>query len=210
MSEIDTQSGILATRDIRAFFREEILDVLERRGVELEEHTEFYLVNLLARFSDAEQLYDVDEAGRRDDTPLAFLLKRALEAPPAVRAELFRQLGDRSLYRAGFFSDSLARSLVDIDYYIAMGGRAYSSAADLSRSGPRTVRTFAAVFAELAQKFRRVVDVLMELSERVRTTGTDDVARLYERWLHLESDRLAEQLARAGLVPAAAPKGTVH
>ena len=56
---------------------------------------------------------------------------------------------------AGFFAQSFARKLIDIDYHIAMGGRAYGTLADNLRGSIRG-QAFAAVFLELAQKFQRL------------------------------------------------------
>ena len=42
-----------------------------------------------------------------------------------------KQVGDTSLYVAGFFAESLTRSLVDVDYYVGIGQSAY---AQLARS----------------------------------------------------------------------------
>ena len=75
-----------------------------------------------------------------------------------------RRLGDVSLFIAGFFAQSFARKLVDVDYHIAMGGRAYGTLADNMRDSMRG-QAFAAVFLELAQKFQRLVDVLNDVAE---------------------------------------------
>ena len=72
---------IVPAGDVRGFFRERLTDVISRRGLRIEPETEFYVVNLLAEFSDAEQLYDLGEDGRRDSQPLALLLARALVRP---------------------------------------------------------------------------------------------------------------------------------
>ena len=56
---------------------------------------------------------------------------------PSERNRALQRLGDVSLFIAGFFAGSFARKLVDIDYHIAMGGRAYGSLADLHEPRPR-------------------------------------------------------------------------
>ena len=67
---------------------------------------------------------------------------------------LFRQLGDVSLYVAGFFQDSFAKKLVDIDYYIDMGGTAYHHVAVRADRPP-----VQQMFHELAGRFGALVDV---------------------------------------------------
>mgnify|MGYP002137355912 CR=1 FL=1 len=63
-------------------------------------------------------------------------------------AARMRAMGDFSLYIAGFFSDSLKRKLVDVDYYIGMGGAAYENAARLEDKKHR-----AQVLLELSKKY---------------------------------------------------------
>lgn len=193
------RKDIVPVSDMRGFFREQVATARNRQRLKIDEHTEFYLVNLLAEFAHTEQLYEVEEDGRRRETPLVLLLARAMEQPPAERLKTLRRMGDQSLYVSGFFSDTLARSLVDVDYYIAMGGRAYEGAAELTGTAPVS-RTFTFVFEELSEKFARVVDVFMEVSETLRTTRSADLVRTYERWLSTGSERLARRLADEGIV----------
>ena len=42
-----------------------------------------------------------------------------------ARNQILRRLGDVALFISGVFSRSLKRRVVDVDYYIAMGGGAY-------------------------------------------------------------------------------------
>jgi hypothetical protein len=107
-------------------------------------------------------------------------------------------VGDQSLFISGFFADSLNRSLVDVDYYIQLGGLAYRS---LARHGDGT---FGDVFDELSDKFTTFVDVLGEVSERTSISSNADVLRLYEKWLRTGSRRSGELLAARGIVPNAA------
>jgi hypothetical protein len=65
-----------------------------------------------------------------------------------------------------FFARSFARKLIDIDYHIAMGGNAYGSLADtMQRSASSRAASRAPIYAQLAQKFQRLVDALNEVSE---------------------------------------------
>lgn len=197
----EKERKVVCDRHLQAFFHERVRDVLARQEVPLDEATEFYLVNMLSEFIRSEQLFEEGDDGRRDSVPLAFLVKRALEQPPAERVRTYRKLGDKSLYVSGFFSDSLDRSLVDIDYYVEMGGRAYGSAADLVENARGSERVFHRIFDELASKFRRLVDCLMEISEEASLTGPTSLVRLYERWVHTRSERLARRLVEQGILP---------
>ena len=105
-----------------------------------------------------------------------------------------------SLFIAGFFARSFARKLIDIDYHIAMGGNAYSSLADTMQ---RSVsgRSIAAIYAQLAQKFQRLVDALNEVSEMSYRHTDADILRLYEIWMKTGSPRAHGLLNRLGVQP---------
>jgi hypothetical protein len=98
---------------------------------------------------------------------------------------------------SGFFSDSLHRSVVHIDYYVSMGEYAYGS---LSR---RDLDAYGEVFSELARNFVPFMDVLADVSEQTTSRSAVDVLRLYEKWLRTGSPRDGQRLAGRGIVPNA-------
>lgn len=188
-------SSVIATADLENFFRGEFASARKSLGVEVEESAEYYVVNLLCEYS---------RRGNNPmpgDEPLAFLYKRALEAPTGERILILKNLGDLALYVAGFFTEFIERSLVDVSYYISMGGNAYTSLSDIFGSRPRG-GPFAVVYDELARKFSALVDVLMEIADRSRSTNNDDLVRLYDRWTRTGSDRIHRLLVEKGLVLA--------
>ena len=186
---------ILSSQSIRDFFRDLLVQALENQRARLQPFTELYLVNLLHEFLASEALYVQAEDGTWQQKPLAFLLKEALEEPGPARVRMLKRLGDTSLFISGFFPDSLSRrsSLVDVDYYIAMGGRAYDAVA---RHAPQR-----SLWEELSERFRLLVDILNEVSERTLASSEAGVLRLYERWMRTGSDRLASMLTLKGVVP---------
>src|SRR5437016_1530798 len=149
-----SEGSVLSPQSVREFFRDLLQRALENQRARVQPFTELYVVNLLHEFLLSEALYVQADDGTWQQKPLAFLLKEALEEAGPTRVHLLKRLGDTSLFVSGFFPDSLARrsSLADVDYYIAMGGRAYSSLG-------------AGVWEELSAKFRLLVDLLNEVSE---------------------------------------------
>lgn len=194
---------IVPGAELKAHFREQIASVGARRGIRIDEPVEFYLVDLLARFASASAEEAPEEAAGEGRRPLAFLLKAALEAPPARRIQILRYLGDFALYVAGFFGDSLSRSLADVDYYIAMGGRAYRSVGDAvgGLGGRAHLRD---LYEELGGRFGQWVDVLDEVAEGAVRRSDRDLLRTYERYLQTGGERLRERLALRGIVPSTA------
>src|SRR5437016_4606150 len=197
-----SEGSVLSPQSVREFFRDLLQRALENQRARVQPFTELYVVNLLHEFLLSEALYVQADDGTWQQKPLAFLLKEALEEAGPTRVHLLKRLGDTSLFVSGFFPDSLARrsSLVDVDYYIAMGGRAYDAVGVLG--GHRDL------WSELSSRFRLLVDLLNEVSERTQLSTNAGIVRLYERWKKTGSERLASLLAGQGVTPS--PKGFVQ
>jgi hypothetical protein len=189
-------SGLTLVAQPQDFFRELVVEALEKQKVTTQPETEYYLVNLLNQFIATEALYTEDAQGGIKDEPLVLLFKEALEQPKARQGVLFRRLGDVSLYTAGFFQASLSRKLVDVDYYIGMGGSAYQHAA--VQTPEESLRP---LFSELSAKFASLVDVLAEVSEKTSPRAEKDLLRTYELWIKTRSERAAKALKEAGILP---------
>jgi hypothetical protein len=190
-----------AVASLQEFFKDSVTTVMAKQGVAADDHTAYYIVNLLTLFARQETLYDQGEAGPGIQ-PLALLLAAAAETPSReARNALLRRVGDTSLFVAGFLGDGFARKLVDVDYYIDMGGAAYGRLSDNVR-GTREGRAFGPVFAELAEKFVDFVDVIAEIRDSGKA-GAIDVLRLYEVWLRTRSRRAERLLREQGLEPNA-------
>jgi hypothetical protein len=176
------------------FFRNEVERAQQNQKVKLLEDTQFYLVNLLTTAIETNAIFISENAGHVDE-PLALIYGRAMAAETWLeRFQLLKKIGDRSLYVSGFFSDSLNRKSIDIDYYIAMGGTAYNFVSQVARDRQE-------VFNELSAKFTKLVNLISEISEAVGMTNDQDLLRLYERWLQTKDDRLRERLKDKGILP---------
>jgi hypothetical protein len=209
MEDAVESKSLLAVTSLREFFHDSVQTALRQQRVAVDDHTEHYVVNVLTMFARSEELFEKTPEGVRL-RPLAHMLAEASEAPTTQRRdETLRRLGDVSLFVAGFFAQSFARKLVDVDYHIAMGGRAYGTLAESMRGSLRG-QVFAAVFMELAQKFQRLVDVLNEVAEMAYQHTDRDILRLYEIWLKTGSPRAYGILRRLGVEPVTSGARTEH
>jgi hypothetical protein len=187
------------------FFRDQLITALEHQKVSTSQFTESYLVHLLAAFARGENL-----PGREpgfDETPLALMYARALQASRFERAVLLRATADTALFVSGFFADSLPGGNGDLRYYACLGGRAY---AVLSREHEAEDPAGNGVFNELSGRFLSFVDVLAEVAEKTRLSSPLSVVRLYERWAETGSPRAAALLAELGITPMAPAGGARH
>ena len=173
------------------FFRELVETAMQNQRVSAHELTSFYVVNLLTACVHVET-----SPAAGDDEPLGVRLARSLQVAGVAQRDGLRKVGDQSLFISGFFSDSLNRRLVDVDYYIHLGECAYGSLA-------RRDEALGDVFDELSEKFTAFVDILGEVSERTALTTNGDVLRLYEKWVRTKSRRSGDLLAARGIVPNA-------
>lgn len=181
------------------FFRERVREAIVRQKVKAPESVEYYLVNLLRMGMRVRDIYPAPTEGFREE-PLAFLYGRAIQADQSsLRINLFKQLGDFSLFISGFFPASFTRQLVDIAYYIQMGENAYNH---LSQELDRHSALFE-IYHELARRFVAYVDILSEVSEKSSLKSDSDLLRLYEMWLKTGSDRAKQLLSQEGIVPIA-------
>jgi hypothetical protein len=177
----------LAT-SVDEFFHEAVTDALSAIDLDASEPAEWYLVGLLGEFTTA----------RLTDEPLGMKLAAAGESP-GQRVRTLKEVGDTSLYVAGFFAESLNRSLVDVDYYVGLGQNAY---AQLARS-LGTKKSIGEVYEELAAKFPLFVDVLAQVRKRINIAelnATSDIGRLYDIWLHTRDEWVEKKLKQAGLI----------
>lgn len=195
---MNDKKRVVAVPNLREFFRDSLDEALANQSVEAADQTSHYIVNLLTLYSRADALFDTAD-DRRGLKPLAFMLADALESPSLrERERSLQRLGDVALFMAGFFAHSFSRKLVDVDYYISMGGGAYGHLSETMQVSPGGA-AFRMVFAELAEKFQRFVDVLNDVAEMARTTTPSDALRWYEIWLRTGSPRAAAKLRELGI-----------
>lgn len=191
---------------LEEFFRSSVTSALDRQGLAVDDHTAYYVVNLLTLFARSEVLYEGSVEGR-SLKPLALILAEAMDARThEERNFALQRIGDISLFIAGFFGESLQRRHVDVDYYVRMGGSAYGSLSESVRGSVRG-QVFTAVFAELASKFQDLVDVLNDVRDEARGGDDVDILRLYEVWLKTGSKRAERALRRLGIEPNQALDG---
>lgn len=178
---------------LESLFHENLGRALATQRVDADPMTEHYLVTLLAGFA----------ARPVDDTPLAVKLLASLDAAPAERRRALRDVGDTSLYVSGFFSESFARRIVDVDYYIGLGGSAYG---ELARSGVGVGRDpHGEVYQRLSHDFARFVGVIELVAQWLMPpVGPQDIVRLYDKFRQTGSSWAARKLAQAGVTP---PRG---
>ncbi|MEZ4750788.1 MAG: hypothetical protein R3B54_09240 [Bdellovibrionota bacterium] len=190
--------------EAREFFKKELREAMSNQKLNAHDSAVEYLADLLVRNMSSESFYSKDEQGNLKENVLVDLYAQYLQGDEFTKRNSLRRLGDICLMITGFFSDSITRKLVDMDYYFGMGGGAYWQLSTITLGNTGT-------YQELSQKFRPFSDVLGEMSERSGIQNNSDLLRTYERWLFTGSDRLKQLLSTHGIeTPFAVNPKTKH
>lgn len=196
---------IRPVKNLRDYFQQSVADSLRRNDIRVDDLTSGYVVDLLTLYARSEQLFEPGTDGPAL-RPLATVLADAVDSSTVERNRALRRVGDQSLFVAGFLGDYLRTRIVDLDYYVSMGGSAYAALSRAARPSSRGI-ALAHVFAELAEKFAEFVDVLSDLRSEGRADD-EDLLRLYETWVRTGSRRAARLLRSRGIEPQQETRGT--
>ncbi len=197
---------LITTSDVKTFFHDSLVCAMANQNLHARDDTVAYVVNMLAGFTRTDHLYEWNHDGY-SLKPLALLFGEAVEAPTTKhRQHALRRLGDVALFIAGLFADSLNRKVVDVDYYVSMGGAAYGCLSEAIRSS-KVMHEGGAVFEELSENFTGFVEALEEVVDNSRVADDADVIRWYEVWARTGSNRAARVLQRHGIHMLDKPEG---
>lgn len=181
------------------FFKEAVRDAFTKRKIEAFPMAEDYLVNILEHYVIAAHLHereDIAHQGQKKPTTLAETLLIAAQSEHSTKVDMLKKLGDRTLYVCGFFSDSFQRKVIDVDYCAEMGGTAYRILAQSTRED-----TLCQVYTLYSKKFLAFVDALNYISEKSQLQSSNNVLRIYDRYIKTGSELAREKLSNLGIVP---------
>jgi hypothetical protein len=190
-------SLLVSTRD---FFSEMVTSAIDQRRLDSKPTIRKYLTDLLEFYMVSENLFEEANHTGRTETMAERLLKAVNMGGPTKQEEL-KRLGDTALYVSGFFGDSFKRKVIDIDYYVEIGGTAYGALASSDQA-----HIYTNVYEDLANRFVDYVDVLTVISQKSLIQNNEDLLRLYDRYIVTGSKLAEEQLQQEGMLNAAIRK----
>jgi len=177
---------------LSTYFRERLTRYAQRFRPPPHEDTCWYLGSLLERFGRSEQLFAYQD-GQMALRPLAMLYSDAIEADNSrERCLMLQQLGDMALFLGALFPERFTRQGIVQDYFIGMGGSAYDYLADNARENRH-------IFAELANTFTRMLEMVANACSRGQRLTTEEVLVLYQRWLNTRDPIIENQLRALGI-----------
>jgi len=193
--------ALIVDIDVKAFFQEKVASAAANQRLDASDESLHYVVNLLGTFTHSRELFQPTPDGPMIPPLASFYAEAVAASSPEARRHALKRLGDIALFIAGVFADSLNRKLVDLDYYIAMGGNAYGFLSETVQNSLHW-RFHGPVFDELSAKFGAFVDLLDEVTEHAHFRNHGDIMRLYEVWMRTGSERALGKLRRLGIEPS--------
>lgn len=197
-----TELAVRSLSDLAAFLALELKESMTSQGVTASPPTEAYLGGILMRFAKPETLHNRAE-GRATHQLLFKMRHQAASTPDAgARYASYRDLGDLSLFMAGFFYARVRRGVMGEEYYVEIGRRAYATVATIvaARQGKEVVE----MYAEMADRFPLFRNAFEETADRVRIDGDRSLIRLCER---MRDPRRVHQVLRYRGMVLLGPKG---
>lgn len=185
--------------DSRRYFEEVVEEAFTERKFTTYPQVKTYLAEVLKYYLITENLFDTqDSSGRKTRTTLAEQLLHAQQMGQRERFERLKRLGDSSLYISGFFSDSLQRKIIDVDYYVDMGRLAFDELSTCVEED-----TFSKLYKEIAIKFVPLIDVLSFISQRMQMTNGENILRIMDVYAKTGSSWREEALLEKGVFNSA-------
>ena len=192
----DPQQLPITETSLSSYFSKRLTRYAERFRPPPHEDTCWYLGTLLERFGRSEELFSYQD-GQMTLRPLALLYSDAIEADNTrERCLMLQQLGDMALFLGALYPERFSRHGIPQDYFIGMGGSAYDYLADNARSNRH-------IFAELANTFTRMLEMVANACSRTQRLTTEEVLKLYQRWLGTRDPVIESQLRALGIELAA-------
>jgi hypothetical protein len=175
-------------------FKEHFLDLVEQASEQLKVKplpvVRDYIVDVLEYHVLTAHLFP------KQNTTLAELWLEAQNSKDTIQQrERLKALGDKALYVSGYFSESLQRKIVDVDYYMQMGELAFGHLSDLSKT-----ETQGRVYRILSEKFPSWVEIIHFVAIKSFPNSDSGVLRLYEQYLKTGSELARTQLVERGVV----------
>jgi hypothetical protein len=189
---LDTQQLPVTETSLSCYFSKRLTRYAKRFNPPPHEDTCWYLGNLLERFGRSEQLFGYQDE-RMMLRPLALLYSDAIEADNThQRCLMLQQLGDMALFLGALFPQRFTRHGILQDYVVGMGGNAYDYLADNARTNRH-------IFAELANTFTRMLEMVANACSRSQRLTTEEVLALYQKWLSTRDPIIENQLRTLGI-----------
>lgn len=152
-------SSIILSPSLKAYFFESLSSINNESPCPMPQSLIYYSSELLERMSLSEDFFEVHE-GKVKEKILGLKLLESCELSASEQVKVLRDVADTSLLVSSYFSDSLKKKVVDVNYYSNIGKNAYER---LNNISPHYL-DIPSFYHMLATSFDRVGFLLKKLS----------------------------------------------
>lgn len=116
---------IILSNNLKGFFFEGLSELNKKSLCPVPESIIYYSSDVLDKFALSEEFFETSE-GKVREKILGMKLLEASQYSREEQKRIYREVGDMSLMVCGYFSQSVNKKIVDIQYYSQLGKMAYS------------------------------------------------------------------------------------
>lgn len=173
-----TDSKIILETNLRTYFFESLSHLNAESPCPMPQSLIFYSSDLLERFCLSEDYFEVQE-GKVREKILGLKLLESTNLSATEQVRVLRDVADTSLLVSSYFSDSLRKKVVDVNYYCNIGKNAYER---LNNVSPHYL-DIPSFYHMLATSFDRVGLLLKKLSIQSFSTKEKEIFESFD-WLN--------------------------
>lgn len=119
------QKKIILSTNLKGFFFEGLSELNKKSLCPIPESVIYYSSDVLDKFALSEDFFEVSE-GKVREKILGMKLLEATQFSREEQKRVYKEVGDMSLMVCGYFSESVNKKIVDVQYYSQLGRMAYS------------------------------------------------------------------------------------
>jgi hypothetical protein len=182
---MDKKNKLCIIKSSEEYFFNEFNLAQEKSGIFLCEELKVYLLKLLSDNLTLDTCFDLNK-------PFSILFLEALNSDnnPNCFKQL-KSLADHTLFLCGYFQESFNKKLVDIDFYTVLSKKAYIELYKISKEK---------IYYKIQEAYQSILDILVEMSFHSMQNNTNNLIKLYERWLNTGSSALEKKLNEKGIL----------
>ena len=119
------QFDLVLQNNLQSYFYDQ-LQVFNKKFIgPLSTETIHYSSQVMNRFGESEEYFDITEEGRVRDKTLGLKLLESANLSRSLQMRALQDIGDTSLFLCGYFAESLNNKIIDIRYHEDVGRIAY-------------------------------------------------------------------------------------
>jgi hypothetical protein len=115
---------IILSSNLKGYFYEGLAELNRKSLCPVPESVIYYSSDVLDKFALSQDFFEVNE-GKVREKILGMKLLEATHLNREEQKKVYKEVGDMSLMVCGYFSESVTKKVVDVQYYAQLGKMAY-------------------------------------------------------------------------------------